>query len=358
MASARPCAHGRPNAVALKAIWLDIDCNKEPPKGYRSKEDGLKALIAFCKATGTPFPTAIIDSGNGLHVYWISDKPLSVKTGERTPRDCTRSPRSMDCCTTPSPRTRCASFALPGTSNKKQDPPKPVVIKLLEADISFTSELKCLLEAKPVSALKRVADIAVVDEAALKGGPAKAFEETTTEKLGEGIERTEYPPVPFAPIKNGCGLFADAHATGGKEHAQPLWHLEILAATFMENGEQLAHELGNLHPGYTHESTQEMWDLKMRTRKERGIGWPSCKKIEEAGCTFCKTCPHHGKKIGEKDMSPLHLAIEQKAVEVRVTPQYHLARWATRTRSSRSGSGKATTPTPSTPYWRRRQPSG
>ena len=56
------------NAVALKAIWLDIDCNKQPPKGYRCKEDGLKALKDFCDATRTRYPTAIIDSGNGLHV--------------------------------------------------------------------------------------------------------------------------------------------------------------------------------------------------------------------------------------------------------------------------------------------------
>jgi hypothetical protein len=37
------------NAVALKAIWLDIDCNKEPPKGYRSKEDGVIALKEFLR---------------------------------------------------------------------------------------------------------------------------------------------------------------------------------------------------------------------------------------------------------------------------------------------------------------------
>jgi hypothetical protein len=48
------------NAVALKAIWLDIDCNKEPPNGYRCKEDGLNALIQFCDATRTPYPTAIV----------------------------------------------------------------------------------------------------------------------------------------------------------------------------------------------------------------------------------------------------------------------------------------------------------
>jgi hypothetical protein len=79
-----PTRNGKPtalrraaNAVALKAIWLDIDCNKEPPKGYRCKKDGIQALKKFCETTRTPYPTAIIDSGNGFHAYWISDKPLS-----------------------------------------------------------------------------------------------------------------------------------------------------------------------------------------------------------------------------------------------------------------------------------------
>ena len=35
------------NAVALKAIWLDIDCNKEPTKGYRCKRTGSKPSRIF-----------------------------------------------------------------------------------------------------------------------------------------------------------------------------------------------------------------------------------------------------------------------------------------------------------------------
>ena len=73
-AMANPALRRAANAVALKAIWLDIDCNKEPPKGYRYKRTGSKHCREFCDATRTRYPTAIINSGNGLHVYWISDK--------------------------------------------------------------------------------------------------------------------------------------------------------------------------------------------------------------------------------------------------------------------------------------------
>ena len=65
-------------ALALKAIWLDIDGNK-PDKGYGTKAEALAALDKFIKDAKLPFPTAIVDSGNGYHVYWINHEPMEVE---------------------------------------------------------------------------------------------------------------------------------------------------------------------------------------------------------------------------------------------------------------------------------------
>jgi hypothetical protein len=56
------------DALALKAIWLDIDV-KPPPKGYATLEEALHALAAFVQATGLPPLTALVHSGGGLHAY-------------------------------------------------------------------------------------------------------------------------------------------------------------------------------------------------------------------------------------------------------------------------------------------------
>jgi hypothetical protein len=128
--------------------------------------------------------------------------------------------------------------------------------------------------------------------------------------LGRGLPALTAPdghdsaPLSFKPIQEGCGLFADAYETHGKEHAQPLWHLVALATTFLDGGEQLLHELGNQHPGYTPGTTREMYDRKLREREDRGLGWPGCKAFENAGCAFCKSCQHQG-----KIKSPLNLAV-------------------------------------------------
>ena len=118
------------DALALKAIWLDIDV-KPPPKGYATLDEAFDALAAFVKAAGLPPPNALIGSGGGLHVYWMSDKPLTpdewrpyadglkaaaINFGLRCDTQCTVNAAQV--------------LRVPGTFNHKTTPPRPV--KLLE----------------------------------------------------------------------------------------------------------------------------------------------------------------------------------------------------------------------------------
>jgi hypothetical protein len=186
-----------------------------------------------------------------------------------------------------------------------------VKILLLAADLSFASALSHLLkpnpeEHRPACPRKRtrgkdVEDIAV-DPTVLEGGPAAEFKDLPPDEFKPN--ENDFPPLPFKPLQEGCPFFADAYETHGKEHSQPLWHLTILAATFLEDGERRAHELGNAHLDYTPDTTQAMWDRKVREREEHSLGWPGCKAFEDAGCTFCKNCQHHG-----KIKSPVNLAV-------------------------------------------------
>src|ERR1017187_9167393 len=63
-------------ALSLKSLYIDIDV-KEPPKGYTNLAEALDALQAFRIAADLPPPSALVHSGSGLHVYWISDRALS-----------------------------------------------------------------------------------------------------------------------------------------------------------------------------------------------------------------------------------------------------------------------------------------
>ena len=84
------------DATFLKAIWLDVDGNKpdKPDKGYASIPEAQAAVMKFVADAGLPEPSAVVMSGGGLHVYWISNKPLTPDGGGRMRTGCGRSCRS------------------------------------------------------------------------------------------------------------------------------------------------------------------------------------------------------------------------------------------------------------------------
>jgi hypothetical protein len=317
-------ARSQQDAVALRSIFLDIDI-KDPPKGYATFNEALKALDVFIKAYKLPFPTAIVESGGGMHVYWVSDKPLSPDEWRPYAEGLRAAAvqHGLRCdggVTIDSARI----LRVPGTFNYKiPGKPRPVAIKYLHAtDINFTQELGQLAIIAPST--PSIVTAAVTPAYDLSGftagGMAKAFSvlDPKAESLSDGIEHNNDPLDPSAILaKGGCPYFRDAFATHGRDAGQGLWMLTVLASTFWHNGDTFAHELSNGHPDYKVEDTDAMIERKTREKAQRGLGWPSCLSFEREGCTQCAGCPHKG-----KIKSPLNLALTPKPqVQNIVTPQ-------------------------------------
>lgn len=299
-------ARSASNALALKSIWLDIDV-KDTPKGYASKEEALAALDEFLKAANLPFPSCIIASGGGLHVYWISNKALSVPEWQPYAEGLKASAIQHNLHCDAGLTTDCARILrVPDTFNYKTDPPRKVEILWLDQnDLDFAAALPELAKTPITVAVKKTRP--TFDLSAFSKGPTATLSSLSLDDdhTGDGIKR-EWEDTPLDPtsILKGCPFFKDAFVTHGKDHGQPLWNLVILATTFWQKGEVLAHELGNAHPGYTAAETDKMFDRKAKERDTKGLGWPSCAAIENEGCRLCGGCPHHG-----KIKSPLHLAL-------------------------------------------------
>ena len=62
------------NVKWMKSFFLDLDCG--PNKEFDTQRAALQELQAFCKEHKLPRPT-IINSGRGLHVYWILSRAIS-----------------------------------------------------------------------------------------------------------------------------------------------------------------------------------------------------------------------------------------------------------------------------------------
>lgn len=295
------------NVVSLKAVWVDLDIGET---GYSDTAAALQGVHDFCEKSGYPRPTAIVFSGSGgCHVYWISDRPLSldewrsyaaglkaagIKHGLRADWQCTIDSVRL--------------LRVPGTFNHKTKPAKPCVLKMLApADINFDTVLAGY-RADVVVGPQRAPDPVCFDAAALpKREPDPKWGDTQSEEYKMRVGRTGMPPLEPAGILTQCPMFAHTLETGGKEAGQPLWMLQVLATTFMAGGRDVAHKISKGYKTYQPAETDEMYDRKESEQEARGLGWPSCKAFENHGSTQCKSCPFAG-----KIKSPLNLGAPQR----------------------------------------------
>lgn len=293
------------NALLLKAIWLDVDVKKD--KGYATLAEALDGIEAFYRAANLPPPSAIIFSGGGVHVYWISDKPLTPSEwrpyAEGLKSEALRLGLKCDAgLTTDEARV----LRVPGTWNNKTFPAKPVRVGHLGDCYDFAATLAHL--AALVPAIAAPVTIAVtgfaIDEAKFpRGGmhPLFAHINPQYDSLADGIDRYSDAPLKIDEVIKHCEHFQEAAATKGASHSEPLWNLTLLASTWLEDGRQMAHRFSKGHLGYSPADTDTKYDQKL-TARARGTGWPACTQFEAAGAK-CKTCPFFGKL-----KSPLNLA--------------------------------------------------
>jgi hypothetical protein len=306
------------DALLQKSIWIDADAG--PGKKYTTVEDAFKAIITFRKVAGLPRPSAIVFSGNGVHVYWISKRALSPVEWQPFASGLRNMLVANNIVDDPGLTTDIARILrMPGTFNHKSDPPKPVELAPLPLKLyDFETDLDVVKSfAGPVTqsspqgpAQSLFAD--GVDPAIFRAGPDPQFKGKFTDEpgLSAGIDKFADNLVAYEPIFKGCGFYKDALKTGGAGHHQPLWNLAVLGATFMENGNAVAHAISKGHPEYTEVDTQALYDRKVAERHHRGIGYPSCATIEANGCSACATCPLRG-----KGKSPLNIRPEVFAAE-------------------------------------------
>ena len=271
------------NVVSLKSLFLDIDC-KDGPNGYASQQEAAAALGKFLKESGMPRPTMIVGSGGGFHCHWIVSraltphewKPLALALAEATKK------HGLKCdtqCTIDSARV----LRPPETFNRKQSTPRPVRLIGSRLEFDYAPER-----------LKEILTPYMTPEKAPPPLPPRA-PLTGPNELAAGIEMNKAPPDPLAKLAEACPFVDDAVTTGGKDYSNPLWNLTTLIAVFTAEGRDAAHQMANQHPGYTQESTDQLFDRKEREKEQKGLGWPHCATISGTGAAQCATCPHKAK---------------------------------------------------------------
>ena len=201
------------NALALKTIWIDLDVEPGNPKKYDSVGDALRAALAFITAVNLPDPSAIVFSGGGIHVYWISRD--SLKTADwRMYASGLKNLLLANAVKCDAGVTTDAARLLrvPGTMNHKTNPPRPVrlatpPLKLYDfpLQLNFITQFADPIASAPTAGPPIFAEGAKLDSFKLP----PIINIPPDDALQAGIDRFEDAPLLNpVPIFQQCGLVA------------------------------------------------------------------------------------------------------------------------------------------------------
>ena len=298
------------NVIALKSLYLDIDF-KGGDHGYDTPDDAINAIAGFLEASGFPKPSMIVKSGGGLHIYFTLSRPLSREEWQPLAHALAEAGKRHGLKADWQVTTNSARILrIPGTTNNKQDIPRPVTlaaIKEMDLDPAILAEA-----LKPYTQRERsTAKPLIIDPMLFP--PRPPLPPRLHDELGAGIRKPEYGPIHLDDLAKECAFIRDAIATGGASYANPLWNLTTLAATFSDDPRNDAHRMGNKHPHYSEQSTDELLERKQREREQKGLGFPRCIAIANAGCTRCESCSHFSKARSPLSALPPRIITELEA---------------------------------------------
>ena len=276
------------NVQMLKALWLDIDCGEKKaevnattgrPDGYIDQETGAKSLKEFCETVGLPAPT-IVNSGRGLHVYWVFDREVTREEWKpvalRLRQLCEKQEFHVD----PVVFEEARILRVPGTLNYKDDPPKPVTVLRVASEVSF-DELK---------------DILGVKETIILDSRPERRNSFLTRSLQENVQSNFAKIMKRSAEGNGCQQLLDCYVNRDTL-AEPRWFDALSIAASCYDSDTAIHKISEGHPDYDRIKVEE---------KVKHIGGPhSCAVFERTNPGGCKGCPFKGKIT-----NPTHLGKE------------------------------------------------
>ena len=128
------------SATVMPGVWADIDTQDGEHKDPMGLPESTEAVVKMLKQTAVA-PTYVIDTGGGVHAYWLFDEPWILETDEERTEAYELSYKWLNGYVRGEMQDRnwptldavhdlTRVMRVPGTLNCKYDPPRPVKIVL------------------------------------------------------------------------------------------------------------------------------------------------------------------------------------------------------------------------------------
>lgn len=270
------------NVIAIRALWLDIDCgptkgvpnDKGKIEGYLDQQTGLDELQKFCATVGLPKPI-LINSGNGIHAYWLLEQTLTRKEWEplakRFKQLCQQHGLIVDDKVFEASRV----LRVPGSTNfKKGKEPTPVTVWNEVTTRMTYEQIKTLFGD----------DATTPDE-------TPDFIPKSLSPMMEALMQNKVKKFKTIMMKgeNGCAQLNYCFENQANLD-EPLWVSALSIAAFCVDGDDAAHKMSDQYPDYDPSEVEN----KLRNIRKRG-GPHLCTTFEERNPGGCDGCPHKGK---------------------------------------------------------------
>jgi hypothetical protein len=262
-------------AKAVKSFFVDLDVGEG--KGYESKEDALDAIDKFILDNDLP-PPVKIDSGGGVHAYWIFDQDVPAAEwkpyAEKFKNFCLTHGLNIDPVVT---ADLARILRCPNTFNQKTDPPLPT--KVLGTDIPLYSfdEFKNFLGEVAQSHNELIAAL-----------PKTGLSEDQRKMMKLDNFQTKFSDIAIKSLEGtGCNQIKFI-LENAKALPEFLWHSGLSIAQHCSDRDTAIHMMSEEYPGYNREATIR--------KAEATQGMPhSCETFNERNPGGCEGCPFRGK---------------------------------------------------------------
>lgn len=264
------------NALYARSQWIDIDCGNDE---YPTQKDGVRGLVTFCKSTGLPLPNVLVNSGNGIHGYWVFEQDIQKAAWLKSAKLFKAIQARFNFAQTDTTRTGdIASVLRPiGTNNDKSAKGlgvKPVSLlgtPNLEP-VSYKAWLQKLLSIRD--------EFGVVV-------PKGKQQPSQNSALSGGMD---YAPSDANKVANRCKQIQIFREEMGANQDEPLWRACLGVVGFCEDGEEFAQVWSSGYEGYDEDTTAEKLDNWMAN-----AGPTSCEHFRGCNPKGCEGCVWNGK---------------------------------------------------------------
>jgi len=300
----------RKNVSRIQCVLLDVDLKGDRPH-YTNKRDAVLGVLKLYKEVRCLPKPWIIDSGHGIHAYFVFDRPVTVNEWQPVANTFSKVAEAVDprLLADPKPTKDAARvMRLPQTWNAKHESRQYCSVKGAGKPVSF-DDLRTGLAAEAKTRNVWVKDNAVLDGPLISGSAPPVHAAGAAKSLAGGFDKkSEFKDLPLRPIISGCGQMRRISSKFG-DVPEPEWMLMLRVLNTCKDADKAAQKFSSGHPSYRPSEVR----FKMNhIRKNFDAATVSCDEFRETcGAKHCFHCPWR-----DKVWTPSQIPAREKKAEV------------------------------------------